>query len=193
MTKLHSNYYEQKSKDKSLLRYVVIRYNKTILGNKLREIFMNKKLVANHFAYLRKQHALTQEELAEELGVSRQAVSHWECGEAIPDVEVLLNMSKLYGVSVNQILEPDTIVGKLECFEDLHNISEKEISYLRENVLNEIFVKAYMGTSPENAKWMEENMKDIDFPAERDKIGRVRISDVENAQNEIVNLVNLYS
>ena len=43
---------------------------------------MNKKLVANYFAYLRKQHALTQEELAEELGVSRQAVSHWECGEA---------------------------------------------------------------------------------------------------------------
>ena len=36
-------------------------------------------------------------------------------------------------------------------------------------------------------------MKDIDFPAERDKIGRVRISDVENAQNEIVNLINLYS
>lgn len=41
------------------------------------------------------------------------------------------------------------------------------------------------------AKWMEENMKDIDFPAERAKIGRVRVSDVEDAQNEIVNMINL--
>lgn len=50
---------------------------------------------------------------------------------------------------------------------------------------------AYMGISPENAKWMEENMKDIDFLGEKAKIERVRISDVESAQNEIVNMINL--
>lgn len=153
---------------------------------------MNIKLVANHLSYLRRQHSFTQESLAEELGVSRQAVSHWECGEAVPDIQILLRLSKLYGLSINQMLEPDAIAGKLESFEALHTLTEKEAAYIRASVTVEILVKAYMGTSPTNGKWMEEQMKDIDFPVERAKIGRVRISDVEDAQNEIVNLVNLF-
>ena len=154
---------------------------------------MNTKLVAKHLAYLRKNYGFTQEELSEKLKVSRQAVSHWECGESMPDINILLELSKLYDLSINQILEPDVISGKLESFEGLHILSGDEITFLREFVSVEILVKAYMGTSPDNAKWMEKNMKDIDFLAERAKIGRIRISDVENAQNEILNLINLGS
>lgn len=153
---------------------------------------MNTKLVANYLQYLRKQHGYTQENLAEKLKVSRQAVSHWECGETIPDINVLLELSKLYEISINHILEPDRITGKLESFEALHTLTEKELAYMRESVTVETLVKAYMGTSPENGKWMEEHLKDIDFPTERAKIGRVRISDVEDAQNEIMNIVNLW-
>lgn len=152
---------------------------------------MNTKLVANHLLYLRKKNNFTQEELAGKLNVSRQAVSHWECGESIPDINILLDLSKLYEISINEILEPEAITGKLDSFESLHILTKKEVAYIRTCVGNETLVKAYMGTSPDNAKWMEENMKDIDFPVERAKIGRVRITDVENAQNEIVNLINL--
>ena len=153
---------------------------------------MNAKLIAKHLAYLRKNHGLTQDELAEKIGVSRQAVSHWECGVAMPDVGVLLDLSKLYEMTINEILEPDIIVGKLKSFEQLQGLSEEEAKVLQELVLVETLVKAYMATSQVNAKWMEENLKDIDFPQEKAKIGRVRVQEVIEAQNEIVNMINLY-
>lgn len=54
---------------------------------------------------LRKKKNLTQEELAEKLGVSRQAVSKWECGEALPDTENLVMIARLYGVSLDALLD----------------------------------------------------------------------------------------
>lgn len=152
---------------------------------------MNTNLVAKYLSYLRKQHGFTQEELAEKLKVSRQAVSHWECGESIPDVAVLLDLSKIYEISINEILEPKGISGKVGCFEDMQKLTEKEASFIRASVSAEVLVKAYMGTSPDNARWMEKYIKEVDFPMEKAKIGRVRVSEVENAQNEIVNVVNL--
>jgi len=153
---------------------------------------MNIKLIAKLLSYLRKKHGLTQEELAEELGVSRQAVSHWECGASMPDIAVLLELSKLYGMTVNEILEPEVIAGKLENFEQLQRLSRGEAESLYELVSTETLVKGYMGTSPENAKWMEENLKNIDFTVEREKIGRIRVREVTEAQNEIVNMINLH-
>ena len=153
---------------------------------------MNIKLIAKHLSFLRKKHGLTQEELAEEIGVSRQAVSHWECGASMPDAAVLLELSKLYNMTINEILEPDVIAGKVESFEQLQGLSKEEAKVLYESVTVETLVKAYMATSPTNAKWMEENIKDIDFTLERGKIGRVRVQEVVEAQNEIVNMINLY-
>jgi len=153
---------------------------------------MNIKLVAKHLSYLRKKHGLTQEELAEEISVSRQAVSHWECGAAMPDVAVLLDLSKLYEMTINEILEPDIISGKLESFEQLQRLSKGEAEVLYGLVSVETLVKGYMATSPENAKWMEENIKDIDFSGERVKIGRIRVQEVIEAQNEIVNMINFH-
>ena len=153
---------------------------------------MNTNLVAKHLSYLRKQHGFTQEELAQRLQISRQAVSHWECGESMPDIAVLLELSKLYEISMNEILEPKGIAGKLKSFEDIYKLTVKEAEVIRTSVSMEIIVKAYMATAPGNARWMEEHMREIDFPLEKSKIGRVRISEVEDAQNEILNVVNLF-
>lgn len=52
---------------------------------------------------LREQRGLTQQEVAEELGVSRQAVSQWEAGKTFPSMEKQLALSRLYGVSLEEL------------------------------------------------------------------------------------------
>lgn len=54
---------------------------------------------------LRKKANMTQNDLAEKLNVSRQAVSRWEMGTAMPDVENLIAMSDLFGVSLDYLLK----------------------------------------------------------------------------------------
>jgi transcriptional regulator with XRE-family HTH domain len=56
---------------------------------------------------LRKKRGLTQDELAEALNVSRQAVSKWEMGTAVPDTENMLALSKLFGVSLDYLINDD--------------------------------------------------------------------------------------
>lgn len=53
---------------------------------------------------LRKSRNLTQEQLAEELGVSRQAVSRWEAGDSTPDMTNLLGLCDLFGVSADYLI-----------------------------------------------------------------------------------------
>lgn len=61
--------------------------------------------LGNRLADLRKEHGYSQEELAEKLGVSRQAVSKWECGEASPDTDNLIELARLYNTSLDELLE----------------------------------------------------------------------------------------
>ena len=53
---------------------------------------------------LRTEKGFSQEELAEKVMVTRQAVSRWETGETTPNTETLKLLSKLYGVSINTLL-----------------------------------------------------------------------------------------
>ncbi|MBP3594629.1 MAG: helix-turn-helix domain-containing protein [Lachnospiraceae bacterium] len=55
-------------------------------------------------AELRKEQNLTQEALGEKLGVTNKTVSRWENGNYLPPVEMLQELSKLYAVSINEIL-----------------------------------------------------------------------------------------
>lgn len=56
---------------------------------------------------LRKKMGISQEELAAKLGVSRQAVSRWEVGSAQPDASNVLQLSKLFGVTADYLLNDD--------------------------------------------------------------------------------------
>lgn len=53
---------------------------------------------------LRTKHGLSQEQLAEKVHVTRQAVSRWETGETVPNTETLKLLSKLFDVSINTLL-----------------------------------------------------------------------------------------
>ena len=53
---------------------------------------------------LRKNLGLSQEELGEKMGVSRQAISKWEGDQTIPELDKLISLSKLFGRTVGQLL-----------------------------------------------------------------------------------------
>lgn len=68
---------------------------------------LNNEKIGLYLLSLRKYYKITQEELAERLQVSRQAISKWETGASVPDIGMLLSLSEIYGVTINEILEAD--------------------------------------------------------------------------------------
>ena len=63
---------------------------------------------------IRQQQNITQEQLASDLAISRQAVSKWESGKAIPDIENLMYISNLYDVSLDELIKgDDKVSGKI--------------------------------------------------------------------------------
>lgn len=64
--------------------------------------------LAEKLVILRKQKGLTQMDLAEQLNVSRQAISRWEVGAAVPSTDNLKVLGDLYGVPVDYLLNDDT-------------------------------------------------------------------------------------
>ncbi|MGN0812519.1 MAG: helix-turn-helix domain-containing protein [Candidatus Coproplasma sp.] len=62
---------------------------------------------ADNLQYLRKKDKITQEELAEELNVSRQSVSKWETGEAYPETDKLIILCDKFGVTLDELLRGD--------------------------------------------------------------------------------------
>ena len=76
---------------------------------------------------LRKEYGLSQDELAEKVYVTRQAVSRWETGETIPNIETLKLLSKLFDVSINTLLgSPRKLI--CQCLSLIH-ISEPTRPY----------------------------------------------------------------
>ncbi|WP_236643383.1 helix-turn-helix transcriptional regulator, partial [Enterorhabdus sp. P55] len=73
--------------------------------------------IAERLAARRKQAGLSQEALAEKLGVSRQAVSKWERSESSPDTDNLIALARLYGVSLDELLYVDDSIADDVAFE----------------------------------------------------------------------------
>ena len=79
--------------------------------------FMNVE-IAQRLAAMRREQGYSQEELAERLGLSRQAVSKWERAESSPDTGNLIALAKLYGVSLDDLLRIDDDVVDDVAFEE---------------------------------------------------------------------------
>ena len=60
--------------------------------------------IGKFIAELRKEQKLTQEQLGEKIGVTNKTISRWENGNYLPPADILLAMSRLFDVSVNEIL-----------------------------------------------------------------------------------------
>lgn len=78
--------------------------------------------IANRLVTLRKRNSLSQEALAEKLGISRQAVSKWERAEASPDTDNLILLSRIYGISMDELLstEDEIPVSYMDMEEEKH-------------------------------------------------------------------------
>ena len=152
---------------------------------------MNTNVIARYLQFLRKSCNYTQEDLAKKLDISRQAVSKWETGTAIPDLEVLLKISKLYDITINDILEPNIQPQRISDFEQISTIPETQLKEVLKQFDAEGIVTALMGASPEINCLCERLFPDIDFESIRNNIGRIRIELVENMQNQIISIINL--
>ena len=64
-------------------------------------------ILADKIIELRKKNGWSQEELADKLGVSRQAVSKWEGAQAVPDMNRVLKLSEIFGVSTDFLLKDE--------------------------------------------------------------------------------------
>jgi AbrB family looped-hinge helix DNA binding protein len=63
-----------------------------------------KKMIGDNLYSLRKLHKLTQEEVSERVGVSRQALAKWESGETMPDIEKCMLLAELYNVTLDDLV-----------------------------------------------------------------------------------------
>lgn len=152
---------------------------------------MNINLTARYLQYLRKSCNFTQEELAEKLDISRQAVSKWETGKTVPDMDVLLKISKLYGISINDILEPKIQPQRITDFEQICTIPKEKLKEIMGQFDTDSLVIALMGASPDVNQFCEKLFPDIDFEKARNEIGRVRVETVGEMQGQIVSMINL--
>ena len=106
---------------------------------------MTDLTIGQRIAQRRKMLNLSQEALGEKMGVSRQAISKWEADGTVPEIDKLIAMSKLFGVSVGWLLgtESDTAVA-----EDKNSFSEEQL------ILVEEIVKRYQQPPEKKREWI---------------------------------------
>lgn len=75
-------------------------------------------IFADKLVELRKKNGMTQEELAEQMNVSRQSISKWEGAQSVPDLDKILKLSKLFGVTTDYLLKDDLELPELALSQD---------------------------------------------------------------------------
>ena len=84
-------------------------------------------IFADKLIHLRKKAGWSQEELAEQMNVTRQSVSKWEGAQSVPDLEKMVRLSELFGVSTDYLLKDE--IENVECLNPSEDIfSLKRVS-----------------------------------------------------------------
>lgn len=98
----------------------------------------------NNLQALRKAKSISQEKLAEELEISRQAIGKWESGTVYPDAERLVQISEYFGVSIDQLIK-----GTVEISDSKpEHLSENVSSSHRYQTLRTVIAIALLAISP---------------------------------------------
>ncbi len=89
--------------------------------------------IGNKILELRKKNNITQEELADKVGVSRQTISKWELGETSPDLKQAKELSKLFNISLDELVDNDVkeiIAEKVSNTEKLAGLILKILKFM---------------------------------------------------------------
>ena len=151
---------------------------------------MNTQIIARYLVYLRQIQRLTQEELSEYLNISRQAISKWENGISLPDIETLLKLSNLYQISINDILVPN-VKTQISDFEEILDIDNSILVKILAYFHTSDIVKASMGASPNVNLLLNKLLQNIDFDKERGLIGSVKVEEIICIHTQIVSAINM--
>lgn len=158
------------------------------------------KTIGENIAYFRKQKKMTQEDLAEKMSVTAQAVSKWECDSSYPDIETIQALAKTLGITVDALLNgipelPQTQEGTPEAIDrrillfDVQNDDNSvklrlPVSMFRQMSQNENFKKMLGGD--ENQTKIITDMIDagltgpiVDIDTDDEKI-MIRVENYEN-------------
>ena len=101
-------------------------------------------IFADKLIHLRKKAGWSQEELAEQMNVTRQSVSKWEGAQSVPDIEKMVRLSELFGVSTDYLLKDE--IENVECLNPSEDISSlKRVSMEEANAF--LSVKAITSKS----------------------------------------------
>ncbi len=101
-------------------------------------------ILADKIIEERKKLGLSQEEFAEKLSVSRQAVSKWESAQSVPDLQKIIVMSQLFSVSTDYLLKDEM---ELECQVSGESVADRAIRYVSMEEAND-----FMRTEAEQSK-----------------------------------------
>ena len=113
-------------------------------------------MIADKIKNARTIKKLTQEQVAEDLNVSRQTISNWENGKSLPDIVSIIRMSELYDLSLDELLKGDaTLLNKIE--------SEYEKNNLVANVLMQINI----GREESKSGVLEEDIDELILAVEK--------------------------
>ncbi|NBI66849.1 XRE family transcriptional regulator [Pseudoflavonifractor sp. 60] len=82
--------------------------------------------LGNHLSLARRKKGLSQEAVAEKLGVSRQTISKWETDETLPDIRQSKRLAVLYGVTLDELIEFDVTLHEIQ--EVIDRTSEESAS-----------------------------------------------------------------
>ena len=69
-------------------------------------------MLKENLIMLRNIHGLSQEEIAEKIGISRQAYAKWESGKTVPDIDKCNLLAQVYGVTIDSLIKEEEIDGK---------------------------------------------------------------------------------
>ncbi len=109
---------------------------------------VSKMNIGEKIFYLRTSKGFSQEEMADELKISRQTISKWELGMAVPDTDKIVAISRMFKVTTDFLLfdeygidnlsNLDRVVIKfLNCAKDMESISDELVEIAKDGVIDE--------------------------------------------------------
>jgi transcriptional regulator with XRE-family HTH domain len=150
---------------------------------------MDSRIFASNISKLRTENRWSQEDLSRFLNVSRQAVSKWETAQSLPDIDVLLLISKLFTITINDLIEK-ALLGGISDIEEIVSVDKS----LAKRVLNSFdlmdVIKAAKGVSPDTLAYISEIYDNQQFMDRVKDHGPVRLNEVELLHKLIVEKIN---